>query len=286
MSDTRNEWTVLSMLKWATTFFESKGVKSPRFSIEWLLADVLEIKRLDLYLKYDRPLSQIELENLRPLVKRRAQHEPLQYITGETTFYNSVIKVNPSVLIPRQETEQLVQLILDRHSEHDSLNVLDIGTGSGCIPIALKKERPNWNMSAIDISEDALITARENAELNETKINFTLHDLFDSNFSESELLFDVIISNPPYILQNELPSLDLEVKNFEPHLALFCDSTESMFQSIENFCSQNLTLTGKIYLEIHENHATQIVDIFTAKGWKAEAIQDLNEKPRFIFISK
>lgn len=285
MSNTQNEWTVLSMLNWATTFFENKEVKSPRLSIEWLLADVLEIKRLDLYLNYDRPLSQIELDNLRPLVKRRAQHEPLQYITGETTFYNSTIKVNPSVLIPRQETEQLVQLILDNHPDTNTLNVLDIGTGSGCIPIALKKERPNWNITAIDISTEALETAKSNADLNNTDIDFKLHSLFDANFDNNHSLFDIITSNPPYILQNELSSLDDEVKNYEPHLALFCESTENMFEGIEQFCSKNLKYPGNIYLEIHEDHSIQVVELFAKNNWSAKAILDLNEKHRFISIS-
>ncbi|MEX2435299.1 MAG: peptide chain release factor N(5)-glutamine methyltransferase, partial [Balneolaceae bacterium] len=109
MSESRQLWTVLSMLEWATDYFEEKGVSSSRLSIEWILADVLEIKRLDIYLQFDRPLSEDELNKIRPLVKRRAQHEPLQYITGQTDFINSVIKVSPGVLIPRVETEQLVE---------------------------------------------------------------------------------------------------------------------------------------------------------------------------------
>ena len=286
MSDTRNEWTVLSMLKWATGFFEGKEVKSPRFSIEWLLADVLEVKRLDLYLEYDRPLSQVELEKLRPLVKRRAKHEPLQYITGDTTFFNSIIKVNPSVLIPRQETEQLVQIILDRHSTEGDLNVLDIGTGSGCIPIAVKKERENWNVTGVDISNEALRTAQLNAELNEVDVRFTQHDLFNSDFESNNNFFDIIISNPPYILKSELTSLDNEVKDYEPHLALFCESTENMYDSIEKFCSKNLSEGGYVYLEIHENHASQIEDIFSKKAWVAKSDQDQNDKPRFVIISK
>src|SRR6056297_348266 len=123
MANTPSVWTVLSMLEWATDFFEEKDINSPRFSIEWLLAHVLDVKRLDLYLMYDRPLSSEELDTLRPLVKRRSQHEPLQYITGETDFHNVKIKVKPGVLIPRQETEQLVDLILKENKTRSELTV-------------------------------------------------------------------------------------------------------------------------------------------------------------------
>lgn len=156
MSKKVKEWTVLSMLEWATDYFEQKDIPDPRHSIEWLLAETLGIKRLDLYLKYDRPLSPDELDQLRPMVKRRAEHEPLQYIIGYTDFMNARISVDKSVLIPRIETEQLVEIILDQQSgtENKNLSVLDIGTGSGCIPIALKMECPDWKLSGIDISAE------------------------------------------------------------------------------------------------------------------------------------
>lgn len=286
MSNARNEWTVLTMLKWATSYFDEKEVKSARLSIEWLLAYVLKIKRLDLYLKYDRPLSTEELDELRPLVKRRANHEPLQYITGETEFYNSTIKVNSNVLIPRQETEQLVQLISERHKVSKDIKVLDIGTGSGCIPIALKKEFNSWNVSGIDISEEALSLARQNAALNEVEINFVNHDLFDAQPTALDSPFDIIISNPPYILEEEEPELDNEVKNFEPHLALFCKSTEEMFGAIEAFCSQNLRDNGVLYLEIHENNSSEVASVFTSKNWSIELVKDLDEKQRFLIASR
>ena len=161
MSRKVEEWTVLSMLEWGTDFFEEKNIPDPRHSIEWLLAETLDIKRLDLYLKFDRPLSPGELDNLRPMVKRRADHEPLQYIIGYTDFMNARIWVNEEVLIPRIETEQLVEIILDDQQADQELSVLDIGTGSGCIPVALKMERPNWDVFGIDISEGALRKARK-----------------------------------------------------------------------------------------------------------------------------
>lgn len=286
MSNTRNEWTVLSMLEWATSYFEEKEVKSPRLSIEWLLAFVLNIKRLDLYLKYDRPLTSEELEILRPFVKRRANHEPLQYITGETEFYNSTIKINPSVLIPRQETEQLVQLISTQHQEEENLKVLDIGTGSGCIPIALKKEFDSWDVSGFDISTDALRISNENADINNVHVHFFEHNLFESNLNGDKSEFDLIISNPPYILSHEEKTLDDEVKNFEPHLALFCESTQKMYGAIETFCSKNLSKNGTLYLELHESYSSEVKDLFTSRNWNAEIAKDLDEKDRFLVASK
>ena len=286
MPNTRSEWTVLSMLKWTTSYFDEKGVKSPRLSIEWLLAHVLQIKRLDLYLKYDRPLSAEELEELRPLVKRRAEHEPLQYITGEAEFYNSTLKVNPDVLIPRQETEQLVQLICDNHKTTNDLSVLDIGTGSGCISIALKKEFETWDVNGIDISDGALSLAKQNAQLNNVQVQFIKHDLFDSQTSVFSSAFDIIVSNPPYILTEEAPGLDKEVKDFEPHLALFCNNTKEMFEAIEHFCSKNLKKNGVVYLEFHENNSLEVADVFSSRNWNAQIVKDFDEKDRFLVASK
>jgi len=286
MSNTRKEWTVLSMIEWATSYFQDKEVKSPRLSIEWLLAFVLDIKRLDLYLKYDRPLTAEELEILRPFVKRRAENEPLQYITGETSFYNSVIKVNSSVLIPRQETEQLVQLICDEQKQNESLNVLDIGTGSGCIPIALKREFELWNIYACDISEEALGLAKENATSNGVEVEFFTHDLFSPKLSGKNEKFDLIISNPPYVLENEEQTLDLEVKNYEPHLALFCESSQKMYGAIELFCTENLTQRGVVYLELHENYAIEVKSIFDLKKWSTKLVKDLDNKDRFLVATR
>lgn len=278
-------WTVLSMMEWATDFFEEKSVPSPRFSIEWLLAHVLSVRRLDLYLDYDRPLSTDELAELKPLVKRRAAHEPLQYITGETDFHNVVIKVKPGVLIPRQETEQLVSWILEEHPPEKKLTVLDVGTGSGCIPIAIKKARPQWQVFATDISEEALTIARQNAQLNETDIQFAKDDLFNST-AFSDTRFDLIISNPPYILPEEKNSLDNEVRKYEPELALFCDSIEKMYQAIAHLSDHLLDPNGLVYLELHERHASKSADAFDTAKWSTIIKKDYDEKNRFLKAKK
>lgn len=281
-STTPEDWTVLSMLEWATDYFSKKGIPDPRHSIEWLLAETLDTKRLDLYLKFDRPLSPGELDTLRPMVKRRAGHEPLQYIVGYTEFMNARIKVNPDVLIPRIETEQMVEIILEDHPEDEEKNVIDIGTGSGCIPIALKMARPCWQLNACDISEEALAIAQENARWNETEINFFCGDITDVDSFEWQTEANLIVSNPPYILPDEKGSLEPQVYEHEPHRALFCESMEKMYGSIIQFADSNLKKKGSLYLEIHELHAPGILDLFDTQSWTTNLITDYNKKPRFI----
>ena len=279
------EWTVLSMLEWATDFFEEKGVTQTRLSIEWLLAHVLEVKRLDLYLMYDRPLSSEQLASLRPLVKRRAQHEPLQYIIGETDFLNTTIKVRPGVLIPRPETEQLVELVFNHLSENEKVSVLDIGTGSGCIPIAIKKNRPSWMVSGVDISEEALVIAKENAQANKTDIEFSQADLFDISSLPGEA-YDVIISNPPYILHEEKPNLDKEVVSYEPEQALFCSSTERMYTALRNLAAQKLSKKSLLFLELHEQYGDEVITLFENHQWDAKLAKDYSNRTRFLIAEK
>lgn len=281
-----SEWTVLSMLKWATEYFDEKGIKNSRFSIEWLLSHVLDVKRLDLYLIFDRPLTNEELATIKPLIQRRAVHEPLQYITGETDFLNTKIKVKQGVLIPRMETEQLVDIILQEYKNSDSKKVLDIGTGSGCIPIAIKKEKPDWDLVATDISEEALEIAESNAQSNEVVITYLKDDVFDSGAFSMEPEFDLIISNPPYILEEEKDSLDDEVKNYEPAQALFCKSTAAMYRAIHDFASQKLKKEGKLYLELHENNGAEVNAIFFNENWVAEIKKDYDKKDRFLVAKK
>lgn len=280
-SDSEKVWTVLSMLEWATDFFEEKSVQNPRLSIEWLLADVLNINRLDLYLKFDRPLSTTELDQLRPLVKRRSLHEPLQHLTGSTDFLNCTIHVDKDVLIPRTETEQLVELVLNQHSNSEELNVLDIGTGSGCIPIALKKARPNWNCTGVDISPEALKISSHNADLNEVEVTFLKADLntLAKNKKIMSQDWDIIISNPPYITPTEKSEMDPQVLNFEPELALFHDNPLSLYRKICEFASY---CNAKLFLECNDKFATEIKDTAISFYRDAELIQDYDENDRFV----
>ncbi len=282
MNTDLKEWTVLSMLEWATGYFEDSDIPDPRHSIEWLLAETLDVQRLDLYLSYDRPLSSSELETLRPLVKRRARHEPLQYIIGYSEFINARIDLTPDVLIPRIETEQLVEIILDLHPADPPLRALDIGTGSGCIPIALKMERPSWEISAIEVSEDALAVARKNAGRNDTNISFGQGDIFRPDTLPLSGAFDIIVSNPPYILPDEKEALENQVKKHEPARALFCENIENMYSHIIRYAGKNLSGKGGLYLEINDKYADGILALFDANRWDAMLLKDYDKNDRFI----
>lgn len=280
-SNSEKVWTVLSMLEWATEYFEEKSVQNPRLSIEWLLAHVLKINRLDLYLKFDRPLSSAELNQLRPLVKRRSAHEPLQHLTGSTDFLNCTIRVNSDVLIPRPETEQLVELILNQHSNSDPINLLDIGTGSGCIPISIKKARSNWSCTGVDISSEALKLSKQNAELNEVDVNFAEADLntLTENSTISEQSWDIIVSNPPYITHPEKSEMDPQVLNYEPEQALFHDDPLILYRKICEFAS----LSGaKLFLECNDKFADKIRDTSALFYQQAELLQDYDGNDRFV----
>lgn len=287
MSNTPTKvWTVLTMLEWATGYFEQKGVDSPRMSIEWLLADALNIRRLDLYLQYDRPLSSEELENLRPAIKRRARHEPLQHITGSTDFLGCTFNVNKHVLIPRPETEQLAELILDRFSDcsDESLSLLDIGTGSGCIPIAIGKKRPEWSCTGIDISPEALETARENARLNESDTFFMECDLHHAEETAGigDRKWDIIVSNPPYIKPEERESLHLQVSRYEPDIALFHSDPVSLYEKIARFAQSH---SGSLFLECSAPLAAEIFNRVHSILPGAELHKDYSGQNRFIVTS-
>lgn len=286
MGNISTDWTVLKMLTWGTNYFESKGIRNPRLSIEWLLAHVLDKKRLDLYLIFDRPLSVYELNTVKPLIKRRASHEPLQYITQETNFFGCLINVNSNVLIPRPETEELVDWVLKKIPADEKKNVLDIGTGSGCISIALNKNRPNWNISGFDISPEAIKIAAHNSRKNNTHVHFSVDDIFSPSNELQSKKFDIIVSNPPYILKSEEPTLDKEVKEFEPSLALFTSSTETIYQSIEEFASKSLSKNGLIILEFNERFGQETLQIFSSSKWHAFIKKDMARKDRFIIAKK
>lgn len=280
MPASSSPWTVLRMIEWGTEYFANKDIPSPRLSIEWLLADVLATKRLNLYVQFDRPLSSVELKILRSMVKRRGNSEPLQYITGSTDFYNATISVNKSVLIPRPETEELVDLILQNHPP-EKLRVLDIGTGSGCIPISLAMERPNWELMGVDISEDALKTASVNNELNGTKVSFARGDLH-KHATLPDQHWDIIVSNPPYIEFEESAELDRQVSEFEPEIALFCEDRSKTYNDIGKYAEKTLVQNGRLYLELHAYQSVGDEINFAPEIWDVQVINDSSNRQRFI----
>jgi len=283
MSSKPPVWTVLSMIEWATGYFQEKDIPDSRQSIEWLLAEVLDTKRLNLYLQFDRPLSGKELEELRPLVKRRANGEPLQYIIGHTDFLHASIKVKPGVLIPRIETEQLVDLLLIREADkaEKPLNVLDIGTGSGCIPIALKLENMNWNCYGCDISDKALAVASDNAAENGAEVTFFEVDIksLKENSTLKSTKWDIIISNPPYILPEEKDEMHKQVLEYEPEVALFHNSPLTLYRHITEFASE---CNASLYLECNDKTSKEVLGIAQNYFSGPELKKDHDGNDRFV----
>lgn len=219
------EWTIRSVLEWTSGYFTSHHIDSPRITAEVLLAHTLNLKRIDLYLRYDQPLLPSELADYRLLVQRRRRHEPVAYIVGRKEFWSLDFAVNPAVLIPRPDTECLVETalrILDEKRETERVpQILELGTGSGAVIIALASERPECRFFASDVSPAAVSTARENAIRNRVsdRISFFCGDWF-TPLKPFNVRFDLIVSNPPYIRSGDMSRLAPDISRFEPRNAL------------------------------------------------------------------
>ncbi|MFQ5638015.1 MAG: peptide chain release factor N(5)-glutamine methyltransferase [bacterium] len=291
MKDTSAK-NLLEILKLSTKYLSEHGIENPRLNAERLMAHVLNFSRVQLYLNYERPLQEDELTGFRALLKRRAKHEPLQYIVGETEFMSLPFKVNPAVLIPRPETEILVEKTIEISKEKfDSqreLNILDIGTGSGNIAVSLAKNLLNATITAIDVSADALKIASENALGNgvEDKIEFHKFDFLGSDFvKESAEKFDVIISNPPYVSEKEFQQLPDEVRSYEPLGALKDGSNGVVFfHKIAEISHKLLTDNGFVAVEVGMGQAPSVMDIFRKNNFAhIQLLKDLNGIERVVF---
>jgi len=256
-------WTLLRLLRWTTDYFNKKGIDNPRLDAERLLAHVLKLDRVGLYFNYDRPLVAAELDTIRPLVKRRGQREPLQYLIGLTEFWSLEFKVTPDVLIPRADTEILVEEALTRAGSEGQL--LDVGTGSGAIVISLATERPGWQMTGLDISSAALGIARENVEKNrlENQVQLIQGDLAELPAQQ----YDLIVSNPPYIAREEWDELMPEVRCFEPQLALLAENDGlECYQLLAAQASSRLKSNGWLLVEIGYKQADAVKKLFADVG--------------------
>ncbi|MBL7910578.1 MAG: peptide chain release factor N(5)-glutamine methyltransferase [Bacteroidia bacterium] len=250
------------------------------------LEHYLGFSKTDIVNRRNENLNQSDLLKLYFCCKELKKNIPIQYILKEAWFYNLKFSVNPYVLIPRPETEELVDLILKENAATRSL--LDIGTGSGCIPIAIKKKLKNSFVSACDISADALNVARKNADLNKTEIHFVEVDILNEKESTKkiETTFDVIISNPPYIKADEKTSLSEHVINNEPHLALFVNGQDDIifYKKIVDLCGEKLNAKGKLYFELNPITAQNVADYANSSKQfsKVELIKDMSGKTRFL----
>ncbi len=277
MSDS---WTLLKLLRWATEFFTGKGIDNPRLDAELLLAHVLGLDRVGLYMNYDRPLDAEELNKLRPLVKRRGQREPLQYLLGSTEFWSLEFKVSPAVLIPRADTEILVEEALSKVDESGLL--LDVGTGSGAIVVSLAKELEQWQCEGIDLSTEALAIAQENVDGNQVTDRV---ELFQADLNQlPQKKYNLIVSNPPYIAQDEWETLMPEVRDHEPQMALIAEREGlACYQSLLDQASDHLLTGGWLLVEIGYQQAEAVQQLFIAAGFADVYLrEDYAGQPRVV----
>lgn len=237
----------------------------------------------------DRQLSNSEQEEWVQIKNRLLSGEPLQYVLGMADFYGLTFKVNPTVLIPRPETEELVYQILARAKDHSWSTGLDIGTGSGCIPISLKKSRPDWQLSAMEISHEALAVAQENAVLNEVNLQWIRQSVLEKANWSSIPSFDFIVSNPPYIPDREREVMSHSVIDFEPEIALFVPDADPFlfYRTILYLAEQKLNPGGALFFEVNEFNAKDLLGIVPDQLFESvELIQDMQGKDRIFYGQK
>jgi release factor glutamine methyltransferase len=273
-------WTVLKVLQWTAGYLKDKGVDNGRLDAELLLAEVLQLDRVGLYLNYDRPLQADELAAYRQLVARRSRREPLQYILGRAEFWSLSFKVGPAVLIPRPDTEALVEEAL-RRVKADG-RILDVGTGSGAVAVALASELPAARLIGIDISEDALEVAAENARHNGVAERVDLQRIDLACLPAGP--FDLIVANPPYIPTGELADLMPEVRDHEPALALAGgDDGLDCYRMLAGQMATRLQPGGWLLVEVGIDQADAVLEIFAAAELQEGFCRnDLNGIPRVV----
>jgi release factor glutamine methyltransferase len=278
--------TVLETIQKSTEFLGKKAVESPRLHAELLLAHVLAMPRMKLYLNFERALTAPETDTLRELIKRRGQREPLQHIVGSTSFCGLDMTVNRHALIPRPETEMLAEMGWNFLSTLNSQlsTALDFGTGTGCIAIALAAKCPSAQITALDVSPDALALAKANAERHQvaSRMEFLLGDGFAA--LSTPRLFDLIVSNPPYIASAEIATLDPEVRDFDPRGALDggADGLD-FYRRLAKQAAAFLKPGGKIMVEFGDGQAPEIKSLFESEKWIVEAVQaDYSQRARIL----
>ena len=255
---------------------------------DWVFENIASIKKSDLI---KNPLQQVPAAVIKKLKEKQEQlllHQPVQYVLGQTSFYNMQFQVNDKVLIPRPETEELVNFVINSwRFESRQVSFLDIGTGSGCIAIAIKKNLPSSKVMALDVSYDALEIASKNAVANKTNVQLTLFDFLDESRWPELMLFDAIVSNPPYIPNKEKEKLDKNVVDFEPHTALFVPDNNPLlfYEKIARFGRSHLNYNGKVYLETHEDYTKDVAALFAETYQQVLVKKDLFGKERMVIAT-
>lgn len=299
-NNTDNNWTVRRILDWTVEHLQKHGSESPRLDAEILLAHARNCERISLYTKFTEPVTPAERNVMRELVKRRANAEPVAYLVGHREFFSLDFRVTPDVLIPRPDTETLVVELLEQAKRfapstatatatQNPLRILDIGTGSGCIAITAAAQLPHATVTATDLSKTALNIAIENAQKHNVtnRVTFQHGDLFSAIPDASP--FEIIVSNPPYIGDNELPTLPDDVKNHEPHSALFAGADGlDIVRKLIATAPQHLIPGGCLLLEIACEQAETVQHLFAANGSYEEItiVNDTTHRPRVLHAKK
>jgi release factor glutamine methyltransferase len=285
-------WTLGRVLTWTTQHFEQQGLERPRLNAEWLLCAATKKSRVELYTAFDEPLTQDELTTMREGIKRRDAGEPLQYVTGEMPFRHIVLACTPQVLIPRPETELLVDEVLSFIGS-DPARVLEVGAGTGCICCSIAHEAPQAQVVATDCSPQAVALATRNAQALslEDRVHVVECDLVAGISQEDAGTFDVLVSNPPYIPTAVVATLPREVEAFEPHLAL--DGGEDGLDIYRRLLAEALPLVrpgGLFAVELFEGHLEQAAELARAcpalSAASVRVVQDLAGKPRLLIAQR
>ena len=281
------------MLQWGSSYLEEKGFDESRLTIEILLSHVLNLQRIQLYTSFDKPLNDKELSSFKALLQRRLLHEPLQYILGKTEFMGFEFLVDNRVLIPRPETEVLVEEAVRFTKSQFAgrpVRILDIGSGSGCIAVSLARMVNRASVVAIDISPEAVEVAQVNAVHNgvEKQMSFALKDIFKTTARDFSEPFEMVVSNPPYISKLDFAELQPEIREFEP-VSATTDSGDglSFFRRIAEIAPTLLIPDGGVFVEYAYNQSAAVQKIFHDAGWSAiELIRDYDGNPRCLAARK
>jgi release factor glutamine methyltransferase len=250
---------------------------------DWIFENITGLKRWERR-NSGNEISENHLDKLNEYLKELLKHKPVQYVLNEAWFYKRKFFVDENVLIPRPETEELVEWIISDVKDKQNFEILDIGTGSGCIPVSLKKELRNANVTAIDVSENALFVARKNAKELDAEIDFKLIDFLHVEEWGALLKYDIIVSNPPYIPIAEKQILAKNVTDFEPGIALFVNNNDPyiFYEKIAGFAKLHLKEKGKIYVEVHDEYAKNVKEIFEKAGFISKIKKDIYGKERMV----
>jgi len=281
------EWTIQRLLNWITEYLTQRDVDAPRLSAELLLSSVLGLKRIELYTQYNKPVAPEQLERLRELVKRAGRHEPVAYLVGRTEFYSIEFEVTPDCLIPRPETELLVQRAIEfLRKRTGPQSVCDLCTGCGVIALAIARNVPDAKVLATDLSEPALAVAAKNVEKHKLQDRIELRhgDLFEPLVPQLDL-FDVVTCNPPYVSAAEYEALEKNVKDYEPRLALHAGADGlDFYRRISEKVSQFLKPDGILLLEIGYRQGDSVRDLLERAGPFADikVEKDLNRNDRVV----